>query len=298
MKKTAKKNDEKGREYVNILGINVISTTKSELLTDIEDFVAHSRRFYIVTPNPELILASTKNRELKTALSDSDFSVPDGVGLTQAAKYLSLPVPGNILLKVIVGFCQGLWVGAATFINREWLAGTLSLIKGRVLFIDLVELADKKNWRIFFLGGEGREAEIAANELRVKHPSLKIQTLAGPILNRSGEPVDAVNRREEIGVIKKINEFEPQLLFVAFGNPKQEIWIHKNLPRLKIGGAMAVGGTLRYIAGMSPLPPKWMEKTGLEWLWRLITEPYRFRRILNAFPIFPIRIFWFKFTGH
>lgn len=297
MKKVVKKSVKKAREFVNILGINVISTSKGELLTDIEGFISHNKKFYIVTPNPELVLASTKNRVLKSALINSDFPVPDGVGLTQAAKYLSLPTPGNILLKVIVGFCQGLWVGAATFVDKEWLAGSLNLIKGRVLFIDLVELADKKDWRIFFLGGEGREAEIAANELRVKHPSLKIQTLAGPILNRQGEPVDAVNLREEVGVIEKINEFEPQLLFVAFGNPKQEIWIHKNLPKLKIGGAMAVGGTLRYIAGMSPLPPKWMEKAGLEWVWRLITEPYRFRRIFNAFPIFPLRVFWFKVSG-
>jgi N-acetylglucosaminyldiphosphoundecaprenol N-acetyl-beta-D-mannosaminyltransferase len=61
---------------------------------------------------------------------------------------------------------------------------------------------------------------------------------------------------------------------------------------------MAVGGTFRYIAGMSKLPPKWMENFGLEWVWRLITEPKRFSRIFNAFPIFPLRIFWFKITGH
>jgi N-acetylglucosaminyldiphosphoundecaprenol N-acetyl-beta-D-mannosaminyltransferase len=84
---------------------------------------------------------------------------------------------------------------------------------------------------------------------------------------------------------------------VAFNNPKQEIWIYKNLKSLTVGGAMAVGGTFRYIAGLSKLPSAWMEKAGLEWLYRLITEPYRLRRVLNAFPVFPLRVFLYKVTG-
>jgi N-acetylglucosaminyldiphosphoundecaprenol N-acetyl-beta-D-mannosaminyltransferase len=82
------------------------------------------------------------------------------------------------------------------------------------------------------------------------------------------------------------------LLFVAFGNPKQEIWIHNNFQKLDIGGAMAVGGAFRYVAGTSSLPPKWMERGGLEWVWRLVTEPARISRIFRAFPMFPLRIFW------
>lgn len=297
MKNSVKSRAKKSRKYVNILGINVLGTSKRRLLTDIVDFITHSKKFYIVTPNPELVLASTKNKDLKEALNGSDFPIPDGIGLSQAAKYLSLPIPGNILFKVIVGFFQGLWVGATTFINKDWLANPLTLIKGRVLFTDLVELADKKDWKIFFFGGEDDEATRTANELRVRHPSLKVQTFGGPMLNSNAVPVGEENKKLENEAIEKINKFEPKLLFVAFGNPRQEIWIHKNLSKLKIAGAMTVGGTFRYIAGMSKLPPRWMEKAGMEWVWRLVTEPYRFGRILNAFPIFPLRIFWFKVSG-
>lgn len=296
MKKTVKVNSLSSRKYANILGIKVLSTSRDSLLANIEDFISHNRKFYIVTPNPELVLSSAQDPRLKSALNNSDLPVPDGIGLTQAAKYLSLPIPGNILLKVIVGFFQGLLVGAATFINKEWLASGLNLIKGRVLFPKLVELADKKNWRIFFLGGEGREAEITANELRVKHPSLQVQTSRGPMLNNNAVPVEEMDRRLEKEVFEKINKFEPKLLFVAFGNPKQEIWIHKNLSKLNVIGAMAVGGTFRYIAGMSKLPPEWVSKLGFEWLWRLVTEPYRIGRIWNAVVVFPLKVFLYKVT--
>jgi N-acetylglucosaminyldiphosphoundecaprenol N-acetyl-beta-D-mannosaminyltransferase len=81
---------------------------------------------------------------------------------------------------------------------------------------------------------------------------------------------------------------------VAFGNPKQEIWLYKNLAKLRVGGAMAVGGTFRYIAGMSKLPPKWMEKIGLEWLWRLFTEPRRLGRVFRAVVVFSIKVSLYK----
>jgi N-acetylglucosaminyldiphosphoundecaprenol N-acetyl-beta-D-mannosaminyltransferase len=105
-----------------------------------------------------------------------------------------------------------------------------------------------------------------------------------------------MDRKLESDVVDRTNSFAPHLLFVAFGNPKQEIWIHKNLSKLNIGSAMAVGGTLCYIAGLVALPPKWMESLGLEWLWRLIHEPKRIKRIWNAVVVFPIKVFQSKLS--
>jgi N-acetylglucosaminyldiphosphoundecaprenol N-acetyl-beta-D-mannosaminyltransferase len=82
---------------------------------------------------------------------------------------------------------------------------------------------------------------------------------------------------------------------VGFGAPKQEKWIYKWLPKLRVGGAMAVGGTFAYLSGQSKLPPKWMEERGLEWLWRLLNEPRRALRILKAVILFPLKISWYKF---
>ena len=272
MKKNTEKDTEKYQNYVNILGIKVLSTTTPHLLASVRENITHnyefgnrSRRLSIMTPNPELVLASTKNKELKVALNSANFSVPDGVGLNYASKFL--------------------------------FGTSLNIIPGRKLFLELIGLANKKGWRVFFLGGYAGEAEKAAENLRKNYKSVKIETFAGPWLNNHAEPVldkDKVLQKE---TFQLINKFEPKLLFVAFQNPKQEIWVYKNLKYLNVGGAMTVGGTFRYIAGMSKLPPAWLASLGLEWLWRLITEPKRIGRIFNAFPLFPLRVFWFKVTG-
>jgi N-acetylglucosaminyldiphosphoundecaprenol N-acetyl-beta-D-mannosaminyltransferase len=155
----------------------------------------------------------------------------------------------------------------------------LVIVKGRELFRDLVKLAEDKKWKVFFLGGKG-----------IKN------VVAGPALDNEGKPLTEKDKEIEAGVIQKINEEEPDLLFVGFGMPKQEKWIAKNLMKLKIGGAMAVGGTFDYVFGKAKLPPTWMEKIGLEWIWRLIREPKRIKRILNAVVGFPLLLI-FKGRG-
>jgi N-acetylglucosaminyldiphosphoundecaprenol N-acetyl-beta-D-mannosaminyltransferase len=123
---------------------------------------------------------------------------------------------------------------------------------------------------------------------------LQIKYNKGPILDKNAKPVSDADIIKEKEAINLINNFKRDLLFVAFGNPKQEIWIHKNLDKLKIGGAMAVGGSLRYVAGLSKLPPKWMADIFLEWLWRGVTEPERAGRIFRAVIVFPIKLLRYK----
>lgn len=249
MKKTVKNNNKSERKYVNILGINIDSTNINEVLAGVEDKTTHNNKFSILTPNPELILQSLKHRELQRALNSADFSVPDGVGLKIAS-------PG------------------------------LNIIKGRELFLKLIELANKKGWKVFFLGGMGDEAELAAKKLGIRNQKLGISFAGGP----------EVTSNLHKDIVDKINKFNPDLLFVALGNPKQEIFVHEYLSKLKTRGMMAVGGTFRYVAGLSPIPPKWISQMGLEWLWRLITEPYRVKRIWNAVVIFPLKVFQSKIS--
>jgi len=264
MKKITKKTTKKAQEYVNILGINILVTQEERLITSVKSFLSHNHHFYIVTPNPELVLASTKNPDLKRALNDSDFSVPDGVGLRYASRFLY--------------------------------GKDLKIIPGRKLFEHLVAEADKNKYKVFLLGGLDDEARAVGHKLKEKYKNLKIMSARGPILNKKGQPDRDLDKELEKDTVDTINKFAPDILFVAFGNPKQEIWIHDNLGKLRIGGAMAVGGTFRYLAGFSKLPPKWVEKMGLEWLWRLAKEPKRIGRILNAFPIFPLKVFFFKIS--
>jgi N-acetylglucosaminyldiphosphoundecaprenol N-acetyl-beta-D-mannosaminyltransferase len=258
MKKIVKNRVEKGQNIGQILGINVISTSNDQLLARVRHHLTHNVHFYIVTPNPELVLMAQENKLLKEALNSSEFPVPDGIGIKFASMFL--------------------------------FGKTLDILPGRELFNDLIKLADRNKWKVFFLGGENGEAEVAAGVLGARYKSIKILADSGPRLDKNAEPVTDFDKKSQKDAFDKINKFIPDLLFVAFGNPKQEIWIHKNIGKLRVGGAMCVGGTFRYVAGLSKLPPKWMEKLGLEWLWRVITEPKRIGRIWNAVIVFPWKV--------
>ena len=251
-----------GHKIGQIMGINVISAGITEVLARVRGLISDNIKFYIVTPNPELILMAQKDKKLKEALNDASLSIPDGVGLNYASKFL---FDENIII-----------------------------IPGRKLFIDLVDLAHKKDWKIFLLGGRGDEARLTARRLKVTYRNLEIRSSQGPELDNSGEPVTEIDKKLQSDAFLQISSFKPQLLFVAFGNPKQEIWIHRNLSKLNIGGAMAVGGAFRYLAGLSKLPPEWLQKAGLEWLWRLIKEPVRAGRIFNAVIVFPWKVLIYK----
>lgn len=257
--KNAKQITKNDRLDGQIMEINVNSTSLSQVLTRVEDLISHNDKFYIVTPNPELILASLSDKNLKIALNEATFSIPDGVGLKIADPHLNI-------------------------------------IKGRELFLSLIGLAAQKKWKVFLLGGLDNEAKLSAENLTEKYPNLQIKFNAGPMLDCEARPLSPRDIKLEKEVKDQINEYKPELLFVAYGNPRQEIWIYENMGKLDIGGAMAVGGTLRYEAGLSKLPPGILSMTGFEWLWRLLTEPRRLVRIFRAIIIFPVRYLISKFS--
>lgn len=238
------------------MGIDLNSTSTQKVLGFIRQKIASKAKFYLVTPNPEIIEAATHDPELKRILNAADMAIPDGVGISLFSK--------------------------------------LRVIKGRELFLDICKLANKKGWRVYFIGGLKEEAQKTAERLSRSLKSIKIATDSGPRLNRNGEPESRFEEEKEELLLKDINAFAPQLIFVGFGAPKQEKWIARHLPDLKTYGAMTVGGTFAYISGSSDLPPKILNRY-FEWLWRLITQPWRFKRIFRAVVVFPLKVFFSRF---
>lgn len=132
--------------------------------------------------------------------------------------------------------------------------------------------------KIFLLGAGEGVAENAKLELEKAYPQVKI------VGTYSGSP----DAEEEKRIQKMITLSEADMLFVAFGAPKQELWLARNLPHLPtVKVAMGVGGAFDFIAGIRKRAPMWMQKIGLEWLYRLIKQPSRIRRIYNATVVFP-----------
>ena len=119
-------------------------------------------------------------------------------------------------------------------------------------------------------------AERAAEALQRKYPGLRI---AGCY---AGSP----RRDEEPAIRARIIAAQPTVLLVAYGHPAQDLWIARNQPLLRVPVAIGVGGVFDYLAGEAPRAPAWMRRIGLEWLYRLIRQPQRWRRILVAVPLF------------
>lgn len=279
-----------------ILGIKLDSTSVARVLRFVRERIKRKKKFYIVTPNPEIVISAQKDKELAKILNSADVSLPDGIGLAAAYKFLKLPNPKDTFVRFLTLFAQGLGVGFSVLFNRDWLLEDLNIIRGRQMFLEFIKLANKKGWRVFLLGGEKGVANKTGQVLSHSFKAVKIKTDTGPMLDESARPITSEERKVEKKSVLKINKFKPHLLFVAFRASKQEKWLHKWLSQLDIGGAMVVGRTFDYISGSGIVlpPPPWMANVGLEWLWTLITRPKRLGRVLTAFPIFPLRVFWSK----
>jgi len=151
---------------------------------------------------------------------------------------------------------------------------------GRATGVELTQqiaaAAARRGWSLFFLGAAPGVAERAAAALQQRHPGLRI---AGCF---AGSP----RVEEEARIRQLIVDARPDILLVAYGHPAQDLWIARNQPLLRVPVAIGVGGVFDYLAGEVPRAPAWMRRIGLEWLYRLIRQPRRWRRILVAVPLF------------
>lgn len=153
-------------------------------------------------------------------------------------------------------------------------------VPGSEMVYHVAELCAQEGWRLFLLGAAPGIAEQAAVIFQQKYPGL---TIAGTY---AGSPDPAEN---EV-LVQMINASRADVLYVAYGNPKQDKWIARNRTNLTtVRVAIGVGGSLDFVTGKSTRAPEWVQKLGLEWLHRLITEPWRWRRML-ALPRFVLAV--------
>lgn len=156
--------------------------------------------------------------------------------------------------------------------------------RGRELVPRIASVAARRGLSLFVLGAREGVAERAGAELRRREPSLR---LAGAYAGLPERDDDAVAR---------VAAAAPDILLVAYGMPKQELWIDRNLSRLpSVRIAVGVGGAFDYLAGEAKLPPDWMAHAGLEWLWRLANQPWRWRRQL-VLPLFLLLVLRERFA--
>lgn len=245
---------------IKILGVRVDNLNFNQAVRRIDSFIKSRQPHQVVTVNPEFVMTALKNREFFKILNSADLAVADGKGLIWAS---------------------------------EFLYGSQSALKEKVAGIDLVwalaKLASEKSYSIYFLGGQLGVAEKTAMVLKKIHPDLKIAGFSVGEWTNKNQKLKIKNQKEN-QIVENIKDSQADILLVAYGAPKQDKFIAQNLDKLGVKVAMGVGGSFDFIAGRAKRAPKLM-RTNFEWLWRLVKEPWRFKRIFTAVVRFPLKIF-------
>ncbi|MDO8576736.1 MAG: WecB/TagA/CpsF family glycosyltransferase [Candidatus Daviesbacteria bacterium] len=241
---------------VDILGVKIDDLNVAEALLVVEKWIWNPGKHYIVTPNPEFLVAAQKDPVFKKILNDADLSIPDGRGLKLSGR-IKNTFPGTDFME------------------------------------SLVILASEKGFVVGFLGGGDGVAKKTAECLKKKYSGLKVAFAEnGGVVNDDG---NVVARRvyPELVEGRQSTEGDPSsafgglrmtggvdILFVAFGHIKQEKWIAANLKNIPVKIAMGVGGAFDYLSGSVPRAPKWIRGLGFEWLFRFFIQPWRIKRQL------------------
>src|SRR5258708_5002859 len=161
--------------------------------------------------------------------------------------------------------------------------------------IDLFKIANEKKLKVYLFGSRHEVIKKAILKIKKEFVYINIKGRPGSQFDKNANPVSEMDVKLESVVVDEINIFKPDILFVALASPKEQKWITRNLPKLKVICAMEVGGAIDYYSGFVKPVPKFVEKLNLERLWRLIQEPSRIGRIFNALIFFPMKVI---FEGH
>lgn len=236
---------------VEILGVPVHSVSWQEAVDKIASFIESGKPHQVTTVNSEFVMTAQTNTKFMKALQSADLSLADSSGITWAARYHGHPLPDRI--------------------------------PGADLVNEMAQLGSEKGWKFYLVGAMNGVAQAAAETLKQRYPNLKIVGAEVGI-----EP--GATNEEVSSLVSRINKAKPDILLVAFGAPKQDLFIYEHKKELGVPVMIGVGGTFDFLAGRIKRAPKLFRVLGIEFAWRLLMEPARWRRIANATIIFPLRV--------
>jgi N-acetylglucosaminyldiphosphoundecaprenol N-acetyl-beta-D-mannosaminyltransferase len=225
-----------GSGRVWIFGIPIAPLTMVQTVQAVCDLIEVGRSAYIITANTHYAMLSERHVDLRVINKDAAFIIADGAPLVWASRWAGRPLPERVA--------------------------------GSDLIFELSSVFAQKGFRLFLLGGADGVAAQAGRRLCALYPGLQVVGTECPSLEQLGA-------QEQAALIARIRAAKPDILFVAFGQPKGERWIHRHLGQLIVPVSIQVGASLDFAAGMIRRAPRWMQKVGLEWAFRVALEPRR-----------------------
>ncbi len=228
----------------SILKINVPFIRKNDILDKIEKYTLNPQGFFhIVSINPENLVVASKSKSFRKALQDAQIKLVDGFGV------------------VLAGWILGMRVGVR--------------LTGTDLMKELLDLAVRRSLTVVLIGGRPKLAEFIADCYNQKAGKKLFFGLEGI------KDIKSPKKVEEEGIFSIIRDTRPSFVFVSFGSPAQELWVAKNRHKLRGVVSIGVGGAFDFIAGRVRRASRILRRLGLEWVWRLIRQPWRLKRQLR-----------------
>lgn len=231
------------------MDILFLNTTKKALLKDyLEPALQQQKKTFIVTANPEIVMKTKEDADYKRIVQSADYVIADGIGIVKASSIKKQPLKERI--------------------------------PGFELMVDLLDYADEKGLRCYFLGATEAVSEKMVETVAEHFPHLIIAGHHHGFFDL-----------DDAQVAEKVKQAQPDLIFVALGLPRQEQWIARHLDDFDKGLFMGVGGSFDTLTGEVPRAPKFWINLNLEWFYRLLKQPFRWKRILKVFQFMILIIF-------
>ena len=254
------------QEVSRLFGISVAKVTQSEAVERIVEFAKRRQgAAFVATLNVDFVANAVSgwpfggNDELWGYLKDADLVTADGMPIVALSRLLRQPLPERVtgadMVPAILRRCAE--EGLSVYV----LGGDR----------DAVEEAFEKS------GCLGREMSDGRRE-ESSRPASDVSSQKQPLRIAGIDPAFVKLDEPQPEIVERINAAKPDILFVALGNPKQELWMGRNKAKLDVGAMIGVGGTFNFLAGRVKRAPRWMQKSGLEWVYRIVQEPGRLWR--------------------
>ncbi len=235
------------RRRVRVGTVWIDAVSFSEALEAIADLVNTGQGGSVFTPNVDHIVGAESNARFRAAYGAASLSLVDGTPVLWASRLLGTSLPAKI--------------------------------SGSDLIVPLARLAAERGWRVYLLGGAPGVAAEAAERLR--------SSLGTNVVGYDDARISLDGTGDEQPVLDRIRLARPDLVFVALGSPKQELWSERVRDAIRPAVAVAIGASLDFVTGRVARAPRWMSAAGLEWIYRLAQEPGRlWRRYLIQDPKF------------
>jgi N-acetylglucosaminyldiphosphoundecaprenol N-acetyl-beta-D-mannosaminyltransferase len=228
---------------IALLGVPFDNLAMGGTVRRIEQMVASRQPHFVVTANVDFLVQARRDVELHRILLDAHLVLCDGTPLVWASRLLGNPLPERVA--------------------------------GSDLAPRLIEAGARNNYRFFFLGASPEANEQAVARLMEQYPALNIAGHYAP-------PFKPLLEMDHEEIKRRVRAARPDVLFVAFGCPKQEKWIAMHYRSLGVPVTIGVGATIDFLAGRMKRAPRWMQRTGTEWIFRMLQEPRRlFKRYVT-----------------